>query len=470
VTRGDVAALGGIAVLTLAIYGRVIGDEFLPEDIFRLHAGSDFLRYLAGRGGAVPQDYFRPGVWTFAGAVHALFGASSAGYYALGLVLHALYASAVYLFLRGVGAVSRFAAGLASLLVVATPPHANVVFWISAHSYLLALLAVVLCLGLLLRERPDRRSAVLAVLIFTLGLSLHASVIGAVPALLAGGLRSGAPPHRSRLRLAAAVALVVLAVGFYGVERARGAVARFDAGPLQAAKNAVTYAALPYYPFGSVGLTAKIEGVPALAAARLIAREAGVEVALAAITITLATWALLRGTALARTGAALFFGGLVLYTPYRAVSSRFATMAVLGLAMMAAAALAAVEAQPRRRLVAGVLGGVLVVVLGGVTAARLTLYRSVSEPFRALRATVVAAPPGSTVIVCNVGERAAEDTHLLAWARFTAGHWVPRGVGLEVDSGACGQRERAPSARFMRFVPPAAIVPDARSPGVRSGG
>lgn len=446
------------------MFGRVVGDDFIPEDLFRIEEGVGFARWVAGAGGSVPTSFFRPVGWLYASALYGIFGLTPAPYYAVGLALHALAGALLYLLIRTTTGASAPAALLAGAFFVVSPAQAGVVFWIPTYFNVIAHVAGIGLLLLVWRavQTGHRVWLAAAVAVYTVGILAYATLAAIVPvvALLAyHASKTDGAGHRRRVLWSAARAVapfVAVTVAFAVVERMRGSFgARWTAGPLQALKNLVVFASIPYYPFTRFGITESMDAGATSAVHALAGQPlAIVMLLLAGATLVVVATTLLRSTPVMRAGATLFTACLLVYLPYRAISSRFVGFAIIGLALILGGALARAERTRARGLVLALVAA-LVIGEAWVAARRHAQYHAITRTttaFRQAGAGAVAAG-ASRLVVCEARQVAVEDATLIPWIVTTRAHWLPGGIDLDVTRAPCPGGDAAATVTF-RFVAP----------------
>lgn len=137
-------ALGLCLVLALIAYYPALGNGFYNDDaLFLNHAGQALERPTA-LFTERPLNYFRPTWGAWVTAQRALFGLQPAGYYAVGILLHAL--TGFLVFLLGRRLVRDPVAALAGALAfVAFYSQAEATLWIAAQNSSLMTCLVLLC-------------------------------------------------------------------------------------------------------------------------------------------------------------------------------------------------------------------------------------------------------------------------------------------------------------------------------------
>jgi hypothetical protein len=303
----DGAAILALAGATALVFGRVVGDDFIPEDLFRIEEAAGFVGWLHGNG-SVPASFFRPVGWLYAGLLHAACGAAPAPYYAAGLALHALAGALLYLLIRAMTGASAPAALLAAAFFVVSPAHTGLLYWIPTYFNVLAHVAGVVVVLLVWRALGTGRAGlVAATAVYALGILAYAATAAIVPAVAllafdAASARGDGRVRAARGALRDAAPFLAVVVAFAVVERMRGSFGgRWTAGPLQILKNVLVFASIPYYPFPRFGITATMESAPggadagAAMEALAVRPLAVVMVVAACVTLAGVMFALMRG-------------------------------------------------------------------------------------------------------------------------------------------------------------------------------
>lgn len=478
-------ALAACVLLSFAVFGMILPDYFLPEDVYRIHEGVDFVRTLSPRA---PLTYdlheiYRPGYFTWQWALHAVFGFRPRPYHVVSIVLHALAGALAYRLARRLlgGALP---AALVTLAFMVNAVQRNLVFQVSLHIHLLsevlALAAVLVWMRYV--ETGRARLAVAGLVVFWVAALNHVNVIVVLPAMAwlavaaaAGDERWWRRPERwlGRVLLLGAYLVPVVALGL--LEQARhGAIRRYTFAVVDAAKNAVVFTSSFYYPFEPFGLTAAV--VPAATpAARLAAAAAFLRAqpvvlvmpALSLVTAAVVVAALRRGALAARVGALIVVTGFALYLPYEGVSLRYLGFTLIGMGLIVAAGVGRLPAGRGGRAARAVAVALLLLFV----AWHLTLLRRDHARYaRMARHTAVfgewfareSIGDARRLVLCDVPREHAEAFSLAASLAQAAPSWLGRpDLDVRVDTADCAGPVPGDTVR-LRFEEPGTIRRDLR--------
>jgi hypothetical protein len=350
--RRRLLAIGLPAAAIALIYRPAAGAYFFEDDfqwlVTRWTFEPSHLLDLANRG-----HFYRPVIELYFWIASPLFDGSPRAFHLASVALHAVNGGLVYLVARALGMAALYA-WLASVLFVVQPAYVDAVAWVGAIAE-----AIGACFGMtailaFLRFRRTARPAwhALAAVTFALALLTHESSVVFLPLLALADVATREIVWRARSLLAAYGPFAAIAAAYLAVDLTINArhyvIAEGQYRPgLHMVTNAFQYIASLYV------------GERTMVAHTLVA------VVIAAVVA--------RGTAIARYAVAWMIVAMLPFLPFTFANvSRYAYLPAVGLALLLAEGLAALDRRLERRPIGA--RRIVVLAVAAVLAVRFGLF------------------------------------------------------------------------------------------------
>jgi hypothetical protein len=395
-----VALVGAVAF----IYGEAVTAYFFEDDFQWLVTRWAFHPSHLLAFGAL-SHFYRPVIDLYFWIASPLFDGSPVAFHVASIALHAVNGGLVYLVASAVGLRPAFA-WLAALLFVVQPAYVDAVAWVGAIAEAIgACFGSIAILGLLRFRATGRRAwQALGAVSFALALLTHESSVVFLPLLVLADWTAARFVWRPRDILSTYAPFVLLAAAYLFVDLTINsrhyliAEGQYRVG-VHMIRNVFEYTASLY-----VG-------------ERTLLAHAVVAAVMTAVA--------LRGSAIARFSLAWMIIAMLPFLPFTFANvSRYAYLPAVGLAMLAAEGLAALDRRLGRR--AATWWRLIVPALAAVVAVRFAIFASKgvedfverAETYRTFLSELRRARPvigdGGTVTVDAVTERRMAHRYLEA--------------------------------------------------------